>query len=200
MATKFTKLSRTIFFIAVVIAFLIGLTRFNQDSRVASAENPLASDFLSYLQEAGHAVALNPDEVPVLAEELMQNRISERILYLSSEAAVNTNKKVLGSIYGAGILIVAIDTPITVLYGAVDTVSLGKNAPMESARKGLEDLIAPHDKLVVVSMIYSYNYMHHINGYSHSTDFYAYPENVEFAAQALVNSAEDEFNSADLIP
>ena len=200
MVTKFTKLSRTIFFIAVVTAFLIGLTRFNQDNLVASAENPLASDFLRYLQEAGHAVALNPDEVPVLAEELRQNRISERILYLSSEAAVNTNKEVLGSIYGAGILIVAIDTPITVLYGAVDTVSLGKNAPMGSARKGLEDLTASHDKLVVVSMIYSYNHMHHVNGYSHSTDFYAYPENVEFAAQALVNSAEDEFNSADLIP
>lgn len=200
MTTKFIRIPRIIPFIIIGILFFVGLTgltRVDQGKYIASAGNSSSSDFLRYLQKSDNVVALNSDEVKVFAEELMQKRISEKVLYLSSEAAVNTEKEVLGSIYKAGILIVAIDTPISVLYEAVDTVPLGKNAPMKSTQKDLKDLTAPHEKLVVVSMIYSYDYMHHVNGYYFLTDFYAYPEHIELAVKEIVDSAEEEFESAD---
>lgn len=192
MFRKSSRIARFWVFVVLGTFLIIGLTGFNQNRQDDSKE----LTFLRYLEDSGNVVALNPTDVLHFAEGLKDGDTAGGVLYLSREAATFTNKELLGSIYQVGILVVAIDTPISVLYEAVKTVPLGDSVEPITPRHDLVDLRASNDQLVV-SMIYKYISIPHVNGYFHHTDFYAYPEQLELAAKAIISSSELVSESVD---
>lgn len=191
--TKFKVLGLAMIFSLLAFLFLVpNFTLFDGSNIVSAEKAPTSDQFLKELQDSGNLVAFRADEIPNLLEELAYKKVSEKILFLSPEAVKHGDVKLLSEAYQSGILIVAIDVPISNLYEIADAVQ-NKKPNSQPYTKDLNDLVSPHKGLLVVSMIYSFEYMSEFSyGYAHFTDFYTKSEHVERVAKEFVEGSEKQ--------
>lgn len=153
---------------------LTSFSQFDNGDLIEQATRSKVPDFVADLTMAGFPVASSSGEITQLIDELSELPLSERALILTNDVNYELSKVQIATAYQAGILIVALDTPISTLYDAIEVLT-----PVEGhfgeivVERSLGDLQAQNFNMVVASMVYYFSNPESVTGYLHTTDYYS---------------------------